>query len=216
MLGEPENWLSNNNLVEQEKKRQEIIFRTNNRMYKEKNIRADNIKTISLLGIDVDENVKWKHHILKLKKKLNISLFGISRIAKICNRDTALATYHAIFHSVLTYGIVLWGGSIEIRQILITQKKAVRYITHSPKNQSCRDLFKILNILTALSTYILEVLKRVKANLTAFEIKSDNHLHFTRQKNVLQATQAKLSTSQKGINFMGPKLFNKLPQRIKD
>jgi len=216
MLGEPENWLSNNNLVEQEKKRQEIIFRTNNRMYKEKNIRADNIKTISLLGIDVDENVKWKHHILKLKKKLNIALFGISRIAKICNRDTALATYHAIFHSVLTYGIVLWGGSIEIRQILITQKKAVRYITHSPKNQSCRDLFKILNILTALSTYILEVLKRVKANLTAFEIKSDNHLHFTRQKNVLQATQAKLSTSQKGINFMGPKLFNKLPQRIKD
>jgi len=185
-------------------------------MYGKEYDRGNAIKTICLLGIHLDENLKWQNHIFHLTKKLNKALFGISRISKSCNRETALSTYHALFHSIITYGIILWGGTKGIKKILVLQKKAIRYITHSPKNQSCRDLFKTLNILTAPSTYILEVLKRGKANLTAFEKKSDNHSHFTRQKNVLQATQAKLSTSQKGINFMGPKLFNKLPQRIKD
>jgi len=66
MLSQLENWLSNNNLIDQEKKRQEILFRRNDRMYDKEYDRGNTIKTICLLGIHLDENLKWKDHIFHL------------------------------------------------------------------------------------------------------------------------------------------------------
>lgn len=174
------------------------------------------LTTVSLLGVNIDQKLKWKENITQLLKRLNTALFGISRISKLCDRTTSLSVYHALFHSKMTYGIVLWGGSPDLKKILKAQKKAVRYITGSPKTASCRDLFKKLNILTAPSAYIFEVLKYVKVNYEVFFNKIKKHDHFTRNKNSLVPTQSKLKTSQKGINFMGPKLYNKLPKNIKD
>jgi len=176
----------------------------------------NNVQSVSLLGIELDQNLKWKEHIHNVSKKLQKALFGIARIAKICNRETTLSAYHALFHSVLTYGIVLWGGSKDIQKLLVIQKKAIRYIMHIPKMQSCREHFKTLGILTVPSAYILETLKKTRENYTYFENKSVSHNHFTRHRDDLQATQAKLATSQRGINFMGPKLFNKLPESLKN
>jgi len=212
MLSELREWLGANNLVEQEKKRQEIIFRTNNSMYAD-GLDGDNIQSVPLSGIELDQNLKWKEH--NVSKKLYTALFGIARIAKICNRKTTLSAYHALFHSVMTYGIVLWGGSKDIQKFLVIQKKAIRYIMHIPNMQSCREHFKTLGILTVPSAYILETLKKTRENYLSFGSKSETHDHFTRHKNNVQTTQAKLTTSQKGINFMGPKLFNKLPENVK-
>jgi len=141
MLLELRQWLTVNNLVEQGKKRQEIIFRTSNGMYADSLNEDDDVKSVSLLGIELDQNLRWKDHILKVSKKLNKALFGISRIAKICNRETAFSAYHALFHSVMTYDIALWGGSSEMQKLLIIQKKAIRYIMHTPKRKSCRKHF---------------------------------------------------------------------------
>jgi len=105
----------------------------------------------------------------------------------------------------MSYGIILWGGTSEIKMILKARKKAIRYLCHKTKGASCRDLFKSLKILTAPSTYILEVVKKVKQNYSDFQNKSIKHEYFTRNKNHLMTSQAKL-TSQKGLEFMGPKL----------
>ena len=215
MLSELREWLSANNLVEQEKKRQEIIFRTKNRMYADSLDGDNNVQSVSLLGIELHQHLKWKEHIHNVSKKLKKALFGIARIAKICTRETTLSAYHALFHSVMIYGIVLWGGSKDIQKFLVIQKKAIRYIMHIPNMQSCREHFKTLGILTVPSAYILETLKKTRENYLSFGSKSETHDHFTRHKNNVQTTQAKLTTSQKGINFMGPKLFNKLPENVK-
>lgn len=184
-------------------------------MYAVNRAEQEEVKCVSLLGIELDQNLRWNEHIFNLSTKLNKALFGISRISIICNRETTLSAYHALFHSVMTYGIVLWGGSNDINKILIIEKKAIRYVLHIPKRQSCREHFKTLGIQTAPSAYILEVLKRTKENYSTFENKCTKHDHLIRHRSDLQTNNTKLSTSQKSISFMGPKLFNKLPEKLR-
>ena len=56
-----------------------------------------------------------------------------------------------------------------------------------------------------------------RANVSCeYENVSGHHKYFTKHGQDLQPTHAKLLTIQKGKNFMGPKLFNKLPRHIKE
>jgi len=66
------------------------------------------------------------------------------------------------------------------------------------------------------SLYIFETLKYVIKNFKAFKNKIVEHEHNTRRKNILKPMQSKLKVSQKGIHFMGPKLFNKIPIELRD
>jgi len=216
LFSEIDNWLNANNLVEQKEKRQQIIFRTNDRKcgHKDDILASTENKCVCLLGVNIDTQLRWSYHINILIQKLNKACFAISRISKTCDRGTAITTYYALFHSILSYGIVLWGGTADIKRVLIIQKKAIRYITNSSKLTSCRNLFKILQILTAPSVYIFETLKHIRKNYEAYQKKIEIHQHNTRRKNYLEPMQNKLKISQKGINYMGPKLFNHLPQEI--
>jgi hypothetical protein len=54
----------------------------------------------------------------------------------------------------MRYGIVFWGNLPEAK-IFLLQKKAVRIMREMKHRQTCRPVFKKLNILTLASQYIL-------------------------------------------------------------
>ena len=61
-------------------------------------------------------------------------------------------------HSIISYGIILWGNSSHSEEIFKVQKRIIRIIMNLSKNVSCQQPFKELNMLPVLSQYILLVL----------------------------------------------------------
>ena len=82
--------------------------------------------------------------------------------------------------------------------------------------ESCRELFKKLNILPLHSQYILSLLLFVVKNIDEFTTNSTVHPINTRHRTDLHPPLIKVSKYQKGVYYSGIKIFNYLPQNIKD
>jgi hypothetical protein len=67
--------------------------------------------SVEFLGVIIDENLSFKDHIIKVKKKLSISLFVLAKIRDNISLSIAVQLYYSLFESHLTYCNLLWGNS---------------------------------------------------------------------------------------------------------
>jgi hypothetical protein len=116
----------------------------------------------------------------------------------------------------MNYGIIFWGKSSHSTKIFIIQKKIIRIIAGCRSRGSCRDIFKNLKILPLSSQYILSLLLFVVNNKDKLKLNSDVHSINTRQKYNFHQPSSNLSLYQKGVYPFGIKVFNNLPQSIKN
>ena len=95
------------------------------------------------------------------------------------------------------------------------RKRILRTITNKSKCDSCRHLFKQLQILILPSQYILSLLVFVAKNRNPFLSNSENHNLNTRYNYNLHLPTTNLTLVQKGVLYSGSKIFNNLPPHIK-
>jgi len=129
--------------------------------------------------------------------------------------DVLRSTHFSYDHSIISYGIILWGNSNHSEEIFKIQKRIIRIIMNSSKNASCWQLFKDLNILPIQSQYIFSILLFVTKNKDQFLSNSQVHKINTRQTSDLYVPTANLAIYQKGISYSGIKIYNHLPTAIK-
>lgn len=130
--------------------------------------------------------------------------------------ETLLQVYYAYIHSVISYGVVLWGNSTDSKRVLILQKRALRIVSGLSTKTPCRALFKFKKILTVCSLYIHDTVMNVKRNLKPFKRADDVHNFNTRNAHRLINIRRRLALCAKDPQVMGPSLYEKLPQRVKD
>jgi len=94
-------------------------------------------------------------------------------------------------------------------------KKAIRIIMECSIRESCRNLFKELNILPLMSQYVLSVLIFVSNNKEQYFTNSEIHNTSTRHTSNLHLTRTHLNIYQKGVYYSGIKILNSLPRDIK-
>jgi len=121
-----------------------------------------------------------------------------------------------MFHCHVAYGLLLWGHASGVDDILRLQKRAVRLMTFSDRLAHCKPIFARLGILTVHSHYILACTLFVIDNIQDFRPRAAIHDHLTRQRNLLDVPRVRLARSQKSYNLMAIKIFNKLPNSIKN
>jgi hypothetical protein len=146
------------------------------------------------LGIIIDQNLRWCEHIDFISKKLASTIFAIKELKCECQIECLITMYYANFHCHIKYGIVCWGNSIDAIRVFRLQKKVIRIICNAKYRAECRDLFKILNILTVPCVYIMECALKVKLNLDLFKSHEIKHNHNTRNndgkiKNIYKRTE---------------------------
>jgi len=73
------------------------------------------------------------------------------------SQESLRKVYFAYVHSIVSYGIIFWGNEAHIEKIFKIQKRAIRIITHSRARDSCRELFKKLEISPLYSHYIFSL-----------------------------------------------------------
>jgi len=129
--------------------------------------------------------------------------------------NTLKMIYYSYFHSVMTYGLLLWGHSSESIKIFRLQKKIIRIMMGYRISDSCRKLFFNLKILPLPSQYILSLLLFVIRINNQFLVNSEICHTDTRQHANFHQPSVNLNKYQKGVYYLDGKVFNKLPTYIK-
>jgi hypothetical protein len=110
------------------------------------------------LGLQIDNYLNWKNHIDQLIPKLSGACYAVRSLFHISNTDTLKSIYFAYFHSLMKYRIIFWDNSSDSKKIFTLQKKIVRIMVGVKPQNSCRELFKRLQILPFPCEYILSLL----------------------------------------------------------
>ena len=70
-------------------------------------IPVNRVKFIKFLGLLLDENIRWKHHLNQLSKKLTRICGMFFKIRKFVSFSIFLCLYNALFLSFMQYGIIV-------------------------------------------------------------------------------------------------------------
>lgn len=115
-------------------------------------------KSFKLVGVHLDENLNWKHHINKVHAKVAASISLINRSKKHLPLKIKIMLYNALIESHLSYCITIWGApSTHLKKLEISQKKVVRSILGSSYNSHADPLFAKLKILKIKDLYNLNL-----------------------------------------------------------
>ena len=187
------------------------------------NTTITNIPSVKFLGLLVDDTLSWDRHINHIASKLSSASYAINQsinavrtITPLLSKNALKMLYFSYAHSVISYGIIFWGNSTNSIKIFRLQKKIIRIMTKSKKTESCRRLFKEMEILTFYSQYIFSLSMYVVNNVHLFMKNMEIHSHNTRSANNLHVLTANITKYKKGPHYMGSKIFNHLPNCIKN
>jgi Na+/glutamate symporter len=80
------------------------------------------------LGLQNDSHLNWKIHIDQLVKKLSRACCAVTSLSHISKIDTVKKIYFAYFHSLMKYGIIIWGNSSDSKKVFTLHKKIIKII----------------------------------------------------------------------------------------
>ena len=119
-------------------------------------------KSFKYLGVVIDDKLKWDAHIKYISTKISKACGALARLRNCTDIEILKNVYHALIHSYLRYGILIWGNSSKtMRNPLQTQlNKAVRIMVSAPfGNIDLQPAYDYLGILDVSKLYMLETAK---------------------------------------------------------
>lgn len=196
--------------------------KTNNINFSTKSLPVQKMNTVNhcrFLGIELDNKLNWKPHILLLKDKLNSAAFVIRRFSKLGNKELAILAYNSLFQSRISYAIEVWGSCSDqlFQTIFKIQKRVIRSIKGLRIRDSCRDAFKELQIMTLPSIYVYQTLLYAKSifDSNGFALNENSHNYNTRGKKDLSVPICKTELAKKAPVNVANRFFRCLPNDLK-
>ncbi|KAI5643575.1 reverse transcriptase (RNA-dependent DNA polymerase) domain-containing protein [Phthorimaea operculella] len=166
------------------------------------------------LGFTVDAHLNWKQHVDVLCGKLSSAAFALRKLKPLISASALQQTYFAYFHSIMSYGSILWGNSTDAERVLIMQKRALRAMAGVNPMCSCRELFRKYGIMTHFSQYLFEVIMYVRQNLPNFERVSIPG-RVTRRTGRLKTVPHRMVLAEKNPRIIGPTFYERLPSDLR-
>ena len=92
-------------------------------------------KVETLLGLQIEPNLKWHKQVGGLTGKLKKRLTGLSNLRNILPYTLRKRITEGMFTSVLVYCLPVFGGcdKEDIEAVQVMQNKAARLVTHAPQ-----------------------------------------------------------------------------------
>jgi hypothetical protein len=172
-------------------------------------------KSVKLLGINIDSKLNWSIHVETVCKKICRVNYLLWKLKNFVSPEYLRLAYFGLFQSHILYGLLAWGHSPHINDILLIQKKAMRNIAGADPLAHCRPLFVEFKIPTVVNLYILQVLMYTKTNLASFPMRMDIHSHNTRGRGKIDIQQHRLAKTGNSLKLNCIRFFNKLPDSAK-
>ena len=102
------------------------------------------------MGVIFDKNLNWKQHIDHLCIKLARACGCLVKVRNCVSTETLREIYHALIHSYLRYGIIVWGNAKKttIQPLITLINRAVRIMSFAPFGQiDLKAIFKEFRLL---------------------------------------------------------------------
>ena len=98
------------------------------------------------LGLIIDENISWKAQIHEISKKVSFGVGALKRVKPFVSMHTAIKIYEGLIEPHFDYCSAVWDGLTQklSEKLLKLQNSAIRVITKSSYDTSCRFLLKSL------------------------------------------------------------------------
>ena len=124
-------------------------------------------KSFKLVGIKIDEGLKWNHHIDHVAKKMNSAIYALKKSSKELSCKNKKLVYSGIIHSHLVYGLPIWGFATQgrLNKLLVKQKMAIRKIFNLQYREHTLYYFTKAEILRLPELIKYMTLSYVKAGL---------------------------------------------------
>jgi hypothetical protein len=165
------------------------------------------------LGVNIDSGLKFNAG--DICNKLSRSVGIIYKLRKKLPITSLINLYYTFVYPYLLYCNLAWGGTFacHLQPLFLIQKKIIRIITDSEYQAHTNPLFYQTKILKVedIHTFLLAQY--------AFKLKDGvnrNHDHFTRHKENIIPIYQRLSLTQHSVSYAAPKVFNELPEAIKN
>lgn len=179
-----------------------------------------------LLGVNINENLKWEDHINKIKKKVISNLWLLSKIKHFISINYRIIFYRAFIQPHLDFCNVVWGGTgrTNLNRLLLLQKRACKVIL-GPEYTSFSESMEKINSLTIyqriliqkakfmykvhnrlLPSYVLDMYEYREFNIT--EIRSISQLDF-------KIPRPRIDLFKESMSYSGPMIWNKISTEIR-
>ena len=73
--------------------------------------KIEKVENTKYLGIIFDSYMRWNEHCEYMYDKTKYLIFVFYKLSKLMTTDTLRMIYYALFHSIISYGIIAWGGA---------------------------------------------------------------------------------------------------------
>jgi len=173
-------------------------------------------KSTKFLGLIIDETLNWSEHVSMILSKTSSGLYALRKMSFFSNLETLRTIYFAYIHSVISFGISLYGATTikNMDSILKVQKQAIRIMLHLEQYDSVKEHFANLGIMTVYSLYIYHIIIHVKERFGDLPKLGESHQYPTRNKDKLCLVNHRLQYYCKKPSYMGSKCYNNLPTEI--
>ena len=171
------------------------------------------------LGLIIDNKLKFETHILGVCKKLSRTAGLLFKLKSYVPCKVLVNLYYSLVYPYLVYANLVWGGicSEHLMPLVTLQKRILRIINNSEFLAHTNPLFKKNNILklSDVHNFILAqyMFKRKQCNDVMFQ---RIHEYDTRGGDDAQQAFQRLTQTQRSVYFVGPQIWNSLPNYIRE
>ena len=159
-------WLDANKLALDVEKTNFVIFHSPQKPLCENIIikigkqHVEKAKHVKFLGLLLDENLSWKHHLSELSKKLARTCGIFFKVRHLLPTNVLVSLYYSLFASFLQYGIVVWGLTYDtyMTPIFILQKKVIRAMAIKNLSTPSTPIFLELQLLKLQDLFEMKLL----------------------------------------------------------
>ena len=222
-LAKISDWLSANRLSLNVTKSKLLYFTNKNRnSFKDINIKINGellkeVDSAKYLGVHMDNKLNWNVHTSNIKLRLSKGISMLAKIRHYVPESVRRSLYFTFINSHTGYNLLNWGTapSTYIDTISAKTRKAIRLISFASKDEPALPLFEKHSILP------LEKDLELKQSIFMWKLHNDlipNSLvkNFRTNRNRVIPILNRLESSAKHITYAGPKIWQNLPDNIKE
>ena len=176
------------------------------------------VSNAKYLGVYIDNKLQWDVHINNIKLRLSKGVSILAKIRHYVPNSVLRSHYFTFINSHTNYNLLNWGTALlpNFEKISSKTRKAIRIISFKSQDDDTLPLFKKLSILPLEETLHLKqanFMWKLKNNLIPLSLSSNFRLN---NRNQIVITYNRLLQSARHITYVGPKLWNEIPQSIQD
>ena len=140
------NWFKINKLSLNPEKTKLMMFRKKKQInpvvINFNNVQITEVSFFNFLGIVFNNKLTWTNHVSMIAGKISKIIYILKRFKSIYPLHILKIIYCSLVQSKLLYGLLLWG--VDLKNISVLQKKAIRIINGSNFYSHTEPLFKKL------------------------------------------------------------------------